>query len=262
MSDTAPARAVVIIPTFNEIENLESAIATVFRAAPDVEILVVDDASPDGTGALADRIAAEDRRVSVLHRRDRQGLGPAYLAGFREALAAGHEIVIEMDSDGSHPASALPAMIARLDDADQPGLAIGSRWVPGGGSVDWPFHRRWLSRLANLYAQFALDVDVRDSTAGYRAYTADTLRAIDLDEVQSRGYCFQIDMTLRTIDAGFGVSEVPIIFRDRVLGHSKMRPSIVAEAMLRVTQWGLSRRFRPRSLSRTSNGSARERSLG
>ena len=262
MTGPAPARTVVIIPTFDEIENLENAVAAVLSAAPDVAVLVVDDDSPDGTGALADRLASADPRVSVLHRTERAGLGQAYLAGFRVALDAGHEVVVEMDCDGSHPASALPAILARLDEPDRPGLVIGSRWIPGGRVVDWPARRRWLSRTANTYARIALRIRVRDSTAGYRAYRAETLRAIPLDAVQSHGYCFQIDMTLRTLDAGFGVAEVPITFRDRLLGTSKMSAGIVSEAMLRLTQWGLRRWFRPRSLSRTSNGTARERSVG
>jgi dolichol-phosphate mannosyltransferase len=234
----------VIIPTFDEIDNLENAVAAVFAALPDVAILVVDDDSPDGTGQLADRIAAADPRVSVLHRTERAGLGQAYLAGFRTALAAGHPVLIEMDSDGSHPATALPAMLARLEEDDRPGLVIGSRWTAGGRVVDWPASRRWLSETANAYARFALRIRVRDSTAGFRAYRAETLRAIQLDHVQSHGYCFQIDMTLRTLDARFGVAEVPITFRDRLLGRSKMSTAIVAEAMLRVTQWGFRRWFR------------------
>jgi dolichol-phosphate mannosyltransferase len=247
MTAPAPARVVVIIPTFDEIENLENVVAAVFSAVPDAAILVVDDDSPDGTGELADRIAAADPRVSVLHRTERAGLGQAYLAGFRVGLDAGHEVLIEMDSDGSHPATALPAMLARLDEADRPGLVIGSRWTPGGRVVDWPASRRLLSETANTYARIALRIRVRDSTAGFRAYRADTLRAIPLDDVQSHGYCFQIDMTLRTLDAGFEAAEVPITFRDRLLGQSKMSAGIVVEAMLRVTQWGFGRWFRPRS---------------
>jgi dolichol-phosphate mannosyltransferase len=262
MTSPAPARAVVIIPTFDEIENLETAVAAVFDVAPDVAILVVDDDSPDGTGALADRLAAADPRVTVLHRTERAGLGQAYLAGFRTALAAGHEVLVEMDCDGSHPASALPAMLARLDEDDRLGVVIGSRWVRGGRVVDWPLRRRLLSEGANTYARIALRIRVRDSTAGYRAYRAATLRAIPLDDVQSHGYCFQIDMTLRTLDAGFAVAEVPITFRDRLLGQSKMSAGIVSEAMLRVTQWGFGRWFGRRSLSRTSNGSPAERSVG
>jgi dolichol-phosphate mannosyltransferase len=262
MSRTEPARAVVIIPTFDEIENLENAVAAVFAAAPDVDILVVDDDSPDGTGALADRLAAADDRISVLHRTQRAGLGQAYIGGFGVALAAGHEVLVEFDCDGSHPASSLPEMLARLDAEPELGLVIGSRWTKGGRVVDWPLSRRILSEGANLYARIALRITVRDSTGGYRAYRAETLRAIALDDIQSHGYCFQIDMTLRTLDAGFGIAEVPITFRDRLLGQSKMSSAIVVEAMLRVTQWGFGRWFRPRSLSRTSNGSARERSLG
>jgi dolichol-phosphate mannosyltransferase len=243
-----PARAprtVVIIPTFNEIENLETAVTAV-HAAADVDILVVDDDSPDGTGELADRLAAADPRVAVLHRRERAGLGQAYLAGFRRALGEGYTVLVEMDSDGSHPATSLPALLARLDDDDRPGLVIGSRWVPGGRVVDWPLRRRVLSEGANTYARIALGFSVRDSTGGYRAYRDEVLRAIPLDDVQSHGYCFQIDMTRRTLDAGFGIAEVPITFRDRLLGTSKMSAGIVVEAMGRVTLWALQRPFRRR----------------
>jgi len=237
---------VVIIPTFNEIENLETAVAAV-HAVADVDILVVDDDSPDGTGALADRISAADPRVSVLHRTERAGLGQAYLAGFRRALDAGYRVIVEMDSDGSHPAASLPELLSRLDRDDRPGLVIGSRWVAGGRVVDWPRRRRLLSEGANSYARLALGFAVRDSTGGYRAYRADVLRAMALDEVQSHGYCFQIDMTRRTLDAGFGVAEVPITFRDRLYGTSKMSAGIVVEAMWRVTVWGLARLFRRRT---------------
>jgi dolichol-phosphate mannosyltransferase len=165
-------------------------------------------------------------------------------------------VLVEMDCDGSHPASALPAMLARLDADGGLGLVIGSRWTPGGEVVDWPARRRWLSETANAYARLMLRIPVRDSTAGYRAYRAETLRAIPLEDVQSHGYCFQIDMTLRALDAGFGVAEVPITFRDRLFGVSKMSAGIVVEAMLRVTAWGIARWFRPRSLSQTSKGVA------
>ena len=239
-------RVVVIIPTFNEIDNLETAIAAV-HAVADVDVLVVDDNSPDGTGAVADRLAAADPRVSVLHRPERAGLGQAYLAGFRRALETGYRVLVEMDSDGSHPAESLPELLTRLDGDDRPGLVIGSRWVVGGRVVDWPRHRRLLSEGANSYARLALGFAVRDSTGGYRAYRADVLRAIPLDDVQSHGYCFQIDMTRRTLDAGFGVAEVPITFRDRLSGTSKMSTGIVVEAMWRVTVWGLARPFRRRT---------------
>lgn len=238
----------VIVPTYNEVDNLEPAVDAIRAAAPEVHILVVDDASPDGTGELADRLAASDPRVTVLHHGARGGLGAAYLAGFDVALAAGFDILIEMDADGSHPADALPALIARLgpDDPaapDHADLVIGSRRVPGGGFVDWPAARRLLSRAGNFYARFALRIRVMDATAGFRAYRAGVLRSLDLAGVESRGYCFQIDMTLRVLDAGYRVAEVPIIFTDRQRGVSKMNSRIVLEAMWRVTQWGVSRRF-------------------
>jgi len=241
-------RAVVIVPTYDEVDNLEPAVQAIHAAAPDVHILVVDDASPDGTGELADRLAASDPRITVLHHGARDGLGAAYLAGFDTALAAGFDILIEMDADGSHPADVLPTMIARLgpDDPASPDhadLVIGSRRVPGGGFVDWPAARRILSRAGNLYARLALRIRVMDATAGFRAYRADVLRSLDLAGVESRGYCFQIDMTLRVLDAGYRVTEVPIIFTDRQRGVSKMNSRIVLEAMWRVTQWGVARRF-------------------
>jgi len=235
-----PARAIVVIPSYNEAESLEATIATLLAAVPAASVLVVDDASPDGTGDIADRLAAADPRVEVLHRTARDGLGHAYLAGFQRAVAEGFDAVVEMDADGSHPASALPAILESLRTHD---LVIGSRWAPGGAVANWPRHREWLSRAANAYARFWLHIPVRDSTAGYRAFRASTLRAIDLAHVESRGYCFQIDMTLRVLDAGLTVAEVPITFVDRVAGHSKMNGSIVVEAMLRVTGWGLKRRF-------------------
>jgi dolichol-phosphate mannosyltransferase len=238
------ARAIVVIPSYNEAESLETTIAAVRAAVPEASVLVVDDASPDGTGDIADRLAAADPLITVLHRTARDGLGHAYLEGFRRALDAGFDAVIEMDADGSHPTSALPALLAGLRSHD---LVIGSRWTPGGAVANWPRHREWLSRAANTYARLALRIPVRDSTAGFRAFRASTLRAIDLEHVQSRGYCFQIDMTLRVLDAGLSVREVPITFVDRVAGRSKMSGSIVVEAMLRVTQWGIQRLFRSRS---------------
>ena len=239
----AAARAVVIVPTYNEADNLEPAVDAIRAAAPDAHILVVDDASPDGTGELADRLAASDPRITVLHHSPRAGLGGAYLAGFGVALAAGFDILIEMDADGSHPADALPALIARLDTPDHADMVVGSRWVPGGGFVDWPAPRRLLSRAGNAYARLALGIAVKDSTAGFRSYRAEVLRTLDLDGVESRGYCFQIDMTRRVLNAGYRVAEVPIVFTERRRGASKMNSRIVLEAMWRVTQWGLARRF-------------------
>jgi dolichol-phosphate mannosyltransferase len=241
-------RALVVIPTYNEAESIARTIATLLETVPAVSVLVVDDASPDGTGAIVEDIAKRDPRVAILHRAGRAGLGHAYLAGFRQALEDDrYGAIVEMDADGSHPASALPAILAALETHD---LVIGSRWTPGGSVANWPRHREWLSRAANTYARLALRIPVRDSTAGYRAFRASTLSRIDLSRVQSRGYCFQIDMTLRVLDAGLSVAEVPITFTDRVAGHSKMSGSIVVEAMVRVTAWGIQRLFRrPRPAS-------------
>jgi dolichol-phosphate mannosyltransferase len=244
-------RTVVVMPTYNEAESIARTIATLLETVPAASVLVVDDASPDGTGAIVDRLAADDERVTILHRAAREGLGHAYIAGFRYALAdaptglglADSGAIVEMDADGSHPASALPAILAALDTHD---LVIGSRWTAGGSVANWPRHREWLSRAANTYARIALRIPVRDSTAGYRAFRAATLRRIDLSRVDSRGYCFQIDMTLRVIDAGLSVGEVPIVFTDRVAGRSKMSGSIVVEAMARVTGWAIQRLFRRR----------------
>lgn len=244
-------RVLVITPTYNEIESLEATVTKLFAAAPAVDLLVVDDASPDGTGALADRLAAADRRVSVLHRAAKDGLGRAYLAGFDWAISRGYRIVVEMDADGSHPATALPAMLAAVERDPMVGLAIGSRWISGGSVVDWPISRWILSRGANVYARVALRVPVHDITAGYRAYRSDFLASIDPQRIDSRGYCFQIDMTLRTVDAGWRIVEVPIAFREREAGVSKMSKSIVLEAMRKVTVWGVQRRFPWRTRGRT-----------
>ncbi|HTL40362.1 MAG TPA: polyprenol monophosphomannose synthase [Pseudolysinimonas sp.] len=235
------ARTIVVIPTYNESESLAPTIAAVRAAVPTASVLVVDDDSPDGTGAIADALAAQDPHIEVLHRAVRDGLGHAYLAGFRRALDEGFDVIVEMDADGSHPATALPAILDAVRTHD---LAIGSRWTPGGSVANWPRRREWLSRAANTYARLWLRIPVRDSTAGYRAFRAGSLRAIDLEGVDSRGYCFQIDLTLRVIDAGLSVTEVPIRFVDRVAGHSKMSGGIVVEAMLRVTGWGIQRLFR------------------
>src|SRR4051812_22641060 len=209
-------RPVVVMPTFDEAESIERVVGDLLAKVPGVHVLIVDDASPDGTGLIADRLASADERIQVLHRTARDGLGHAYLAGFRRALEAGYDVIIEMDADGSHPAATLPQMIAALapasadPHADAPSLVIGSRWVPGGRVVNWPRRRELLSRAANLYARVMLRIRVRDSTGGYRAYRATALESLDLSAVNSRGYCFQIDMTLRVIDAGFRVAEVPI----------------------------------------------------
>jgi dolichol-phosphate mannosyltransferase len=230
----------VIIPTYNELANLENIVTRVRAAAPSADILVVDDASPDGTGELADKLAAGDDHVRVLHRTGKAGLGAAYIAGFAWALQRGYGTLVEMDADGSHDPADLPRLLTALEDAD---LVIGSRWVPGGVVLNWPRSRQVLSRGGNSYARLMLRIDVHDATGGYRAYRADALRAIALDQVQSQGYCFQIDLTLRTVNAGLTVREVPITFTERTLGKSKMSRAIVAEALWRVTQWGVGRRL-------------------
>lgn len=244
-SPRGPAPHVLVItPTYNEAGNLEATVAAIFAAARSVDVLIVDDASPDGTGEIADRLAA-DSRVTVLHRTGKDGLGRAYVAGFGVALERGYDVVVQMDADGSHPASALPALLAALAADPAIGLAIGSRYVPGGGLTDWAAGRRVLSRAGNAYARAMLRLGVRDVTAGYRAYRADVLRELPLAEIDSRGYCFQIDMTLRTLNAGWGIAERPIEFRERTSGTSKMSKAIVAEAMWRVTLWGFGRLLRP-----------------
>ena len=232
----------VIIPTYNELASLESIIGRVRASVPGADILVVDDASPDGTGELADKLAAADDHVRVLHRAGKQGLGAAYIAGFGWALESGYGTLVEMDADGSHDPADLPRMLTALESAD---LVIGSRWVPGGVVVNWPRSRQLLSRGGNTYARLMLGIGVHDATGGFRAYRAAALQAIALDQVESQGYCFQIDLTLRTVAAGLTVREVPITFTERTLGASKMSRAIVAEALWRVTQWGVRRRLRP-----------------
>lgn len=232
-------RVCVLIPTYNEFDSLAGVVSRVRAAAPAVDILILDDNSPDGTGALADELAAGDPRVHVLHRPGKEGLGPAYLAGFSWAADRGYDAVVEMDADGSHLPEQLPELLTAADDAD---VVIGSRWVPGGATHNWPAHRTLLSRGANIYTRVALGIPVRDATAGYRLYRLDALRQMDLAGVASQGYCFQVDLTLRAVDRGLRVREVPIDFVEREVGSSKMDGKIVREALTRVTAWGLSRR--------------------
>jgi len=236
-------RVVVIIPTYNERENLDPIVARVRTSVPEADVLVVDDNSPDGTGELADKLAAGDQQVSVLHRPGKGGLGAAYIAGFGWALERDYAAMIEMDADGSHQPEDLPRLLSALEDAD---AVIGSRWVPGGTVRNWPKSREFLSRGANTYARLMLRVPIHDTTAGYRAYRAETLRAIGLDTVRSQGYCFQIDLTLRAINAGLTVTEVPITFIDRARGASKMSRAVMAEAFWRVAQWGVASRLHRR----------------
>jgi dolichol-phosphate mannosyltransferase len=235
----------VIIPTYNERDNLEPIVGRVRAAVPDAHVLVVDDNSPDGTGEIADKLAAFDPQVHVLHRAGKSGLGTAYIAGFGWGLEHGYGVLVEHDADGSHDPADLPKMLAALARAD---LVIGSRYVPGGTVVNWPKSREVLSRGANIYVRIMLGIGVHDATAGFRAYRAQTLRAIGLDQVASQGYCFQVDLTLRTAERGFTIAEVPITFTERARGASKMSRAVVAEALWRVAQWGVARRLgrRPR----------------
>jgi len=230
----------VVIPTYNERENLGPILDRLHKALPDVHVLVVDDGSPDGTGELADERAAANEHVHVMHRTEKAGLGAAYIAGFRWGLAREYNTIVEMDADGSHAPEDLPRLLDAVGDAD---LAIGSRYVPGGSVVNWPLNRQILSRGANVYSQVALGMRVRDITAGFRAYRRPVLEKLALDEVNSHGYCFQIDLTLRTADAGFEIVEVPITFTEREIGESKMSGSIIREAFLRVAKWGVERRW-------------------
>lgn len=232
-------RTIVLMPTYDERESLRTTVETLLDAVPDVTVLVIDDSSPDGTGAIADRLAAADERVRVLHREAKQGLGAAYLAGMRLALDEGFDRIVEMDADGSHPAATLPAMLRASEHAD---LVIGSRWIPGGGIVGWPRYRELISRAGTRYAEVALGLGVADITAGYRVYSEGLLRGILASPVASQGYCFQIDMTRRAGDLGAIIAEVPIVFRERAAGRSKFTNGIVVEALLRTTAWGLGRR--------------------
>jgi dolichol-phosphate mannosyltransferase len=231
----------MVIPTFNEIENLAGVVARVRRSVPEVDILVVDDSSPDGTGDLADRLAAQDPHVRVLHRTSKEGLGAAYIEGFGVALDAGYDLIGEMDADGSHQPEQLPRLFAAIVDAD---LVIGSRWTPGGSVVNWPWHRRALSRGGNLYTRALLGIGIRDATAGFRLYRRRTLETVDLDRIQSLGYVFQVELVHRALQAGLRVVEVPIEFVERERGDSKMTPEVARESLARITRWGLAQRLR------------------
>lgn len=232
-------RVLVIIPTYQERDNIESITARVLAATPEAHVLVVDDASPDGTGKIADALAEDDRRVHVLHRVAKNGLGAAYVAGFDWGLDGGYDVLVEMDADGSHAPEQLPRLFDALSRAD---LVLGSRWVPGGAAVNWPLHRELLSRGGSLYARIALGIGLRDATGGYRVFRREVLEGIDYASVAAQGYCFQIDLARRALVAGYRVVEVPITFVERERGESKMDSTIVREALLRVTQWGVAHR--------------------
>ncbi|MCP2167536.1 polyprenol monophosphomannose synthase [Goodfellowiella coeruleoviolacea] len=234
------APVLVVIPTYNERDNLGPIIKRLHAALPEVHALVVDDDSPDGTGQLADELAAADPRVHVLHRTEKAGLGVAYIAGFQWALERDYQVVVEMDADGQHSPEDLGRMLDALTRAD---LVIGSRYVPGGQVVNWPKSRLFLSWGANLFAKIALGARVNDMTGGFRAFRRATLEGLKLHNVASQGYCFQIDLGWRTIEAGFRVVEVPITFTERERGSSKMSGDVIREALIRVTKWGVRRRL-------------------
>ena len=232
-------RILVIVPTYNERESLPVIVERIRASVPQAAVLIADDNSPDGTGAIADSLAASDAQVQVMHRTSKDGLGAAYIAGFTWGLEQGFDVLVEMDADGSHQPEQLPRLLAALRDAD---LVLGSRWVAGGGTQNWSKGREVLSRGGNLYTRTMLGVPLYDATGGYRAFRADTLRGIDLDSVESQGYCFQVDLAWRAVQRGFTVTEVPITFVEREVGTSKMSRAIVAEALWRVTQWGVAER--------------------
>ncbi|WP_308468707.1 polyprenol monophosphomannose synthase [Rathayibacter soli] len=236
------ADTLVIVPTYNERAGLEAVVKRINEAVPAADVLIVDDGSPDGTGELADHLAAADARIRVLHRTQKDGLGRAYLAGFSLALDDGYDFIAEIDADGSHDPAELAVMVQLARDGAD--LVIGSRWVPGGTVRDWPWYRQAISRAGNRYSRIVLRSQIRDITAGFRVFRADTLRRLDLESVSSQGYCFQVEMAWRTERAGLKVSEHPITFVERTQGDSKMHTGIVIEALFRVTGWGIADRFR------------------
>nr|WP_062340224.1 polyprenol monophosphomannose synthase [Herbidospora sakaeratensis] len=245
--DRMLGRVLVIVPTYNERDNLPRIVERLRAALPDVDLLVADDNSPDGTGKIADELAERDDHVHVLHRPGKQGLGAAYIAGFQWGLERGYDVLVEIDADGSHQPEELHKLLAAVEGGAD--LAIGSRWVPGGKVINWPASREFLSRGANTYTRIMLGMPVRDATAGFRAYRATTLRKIGVEGVQSQGYCFQVDLTLRTVREGLRITEVPITFVDRAVGQSKMSRDVMTEALWRISVWGvtgLPDRFRRR----------------
>jgi dolichol-phosphate mannosyltransferase len=246
-----PDRTLMVVPTFNEAGNIAWIIGRLRSAEPDVHVLVVDDGSPDGTGAIADAIAAEDPQVHVLHRTAKGGLGAAYLAGFAWALEREYDVIGEMDADGSHQPEQLRRLRTALHHAD---LVIGSRWVPGGSVVNWPWEREVLSRGGNLYVRLLLGIDVRDATAGYRLFRRATLEKLQLDEVRSTGYVFQTDLVARTLRAGLTVHEVPIEFVERARGESKMSGQVAVESLKRITLWGVRERWQQLRQRRARTG--------
>lgn len=240
--DNAVGRVLVIIPTYNESQNIESVTTRLRDAVPDAHVLIADDNSPDGTGDIADRLAANDDHVHVMHRQGKQGLGAAYLAGFHWGLDEGYDVLVQHDADGSHQPEELPRLLDAI--ADGADMVKGSRWVPGGSVVNWPATRKFISKGGSLWTWLWLGIPVKDATGGFNAFRASTLRGLNLDEVASAGYCFQIDMVWRALKHGFKVVEVPITFVERELGDSKMSRNIVIEALIRTTLWGIDHRIK------------------
>jgi dolichol-phosphate mannosyltransferase len=237
-------RTLVVVPTYQEAANVERFLRAVRAAAPAVDVLVADDASPDGTGEVAERVAAELGRVQVLHRAGKEGLGNAYRHGFRWGLDEGYDVIIQMDCDLSHDPAVIPALLDAV--ADGVDCAIGSRYVPGGSTPGWPLHRRLLSRWGNRYTAWILRLGIKDATGGFRAYRATTLERIDIDATKANGYAFQSEVAFRMVQAGLRLEEIPITFVDREFGTSKMSVRIMAESMARVTSWGVRSRLRHR----------------
>lgn len=230
--------SLVIVPTYNEIDNLSTIVEKTLQAVPQINLLVVDDNSPDGTGLLADKLADKYKnQVHVLHRTKKDGLGKAYLEGFQWGINKGFNYLIEMDADGSHPPQAIPAMLRKISEGAD--VVIGSRYIRGGKTVNWPKYREFISKLGNTYSRLMLGTRTRDVTAGFRIYRKDFLNSIDLSQIESHGYCFQIDLTWRAIQSKKKIVEVPITFVERELGSSKMTGGIVREALYKVTVWGL-----------------------
>ncbi|MGI9157857.1 MAG: polyprenol monophosphomannose synthase [Marmoricola sp.] len=251
-----PPALLMVVPTYNEADNISWLVGRILAAAPWAHVLVVDDSSPDGTGDVAERLAWADDHVFVLHRPTKEGLGKAYLAGFRWAMDRDYEVVGEIDADGSHQPEQLPELLEALKKAD---LVIGSRWVPGGKVTNQALSRRLLSRGGNLYTRLLLGIPVRDATAGYRLFRRTTLERVHLDDVSSMGYVFQVDLAVRTLREGLRVVEVPIEFVERERGDSKMTPSVATESLRRITLWGLRERRDQlrRSLRRPRNNAGR-----
>jgi len=229
----------VLVPTYQELHTLASIVHRIFEHNPDVHVLVIDDNSPDGTGKLADQLKAKYANLEVLHRKSKNGLGAAYIDGFNNSIND-FDVLVEMDADGSHDPQDLVTILKEIPSYD---CVLGSRWVPGGKVVNWPKSREILSRGGNSYARLMLGIDIGDATGGFRAYKTSTLKELDLSDIDSQGYCFQVDMVRRLLKKGFKIKEVPITFTERTIGTSKMSRNIVLEAFLKIGIWGLQRLF-------------------